>query len=142
MNHFFVFVAILFMNFSWLQAQDKTTIIYIGDPMCSWCYGFAPEITKVKEQYKQLDFKLILGGLRPGGTEKIQGMDMFLRHHWKEVNKKSGQPFSYEILKQKDFVYDTEPACRAVVVARELKPGIELDFFRAIQTQNYFCSRS
>ena len=47
-------------------------IIYFGDPLCSWCYGFAGEVTKVAEHYKnKLVFELVMGGLRPFGTEKI-----------------------------------------------------------------------
>ena len=74
------------MNFNWIIAQDKTTIIYVGDPMCSWCYGFSPEITKVKEQFPLLDFRIVLGGLRPNGKEEINGMADFLKKHWEHVN--------------------------------------------------------
>ena len=132
-------VAILFftfMNFT-LRAQDKINIIYIGDPMCSWCYGFSPEITKVKEHYKDIDFKLVMGGLRPFGKEKINEMANFLTHHWEDVHKASNQPFKYDILKNKEFLYDTEPACRATIVARIMNPTIELEFFKAIQTAFY-----
>ena len=113
-------------------------IIYFGDPMCSWCYGFAPHITKVKSHYKDvLDFQLVMGGLRPGGTEKIGEMGSFLRHHWEEVNNRSHQPFNYDILSRSDFVYDTEPPCRAVVSVRELDPALEFDFYKAVQEGFY-----
>jgi protein-disulfide isomerase-like protein with CxxC motif len=41
-------------------------------------------------------------------------------------------PFNYDRLKDESLVYDTEPACRAVVVARSMKPEIELDFFKDV----------
>jgi len=125
------------MNFNWLYAQDKTTIIYIGDPMCSWCYGFAPEISKIKEHYPNFDFRLIMGGLRPNGTETMNDLSSFLKHHWEDVNKASNQPFKYDILKDKEFIYDTEPACRATIVARKMNPEKEFEFFKAIQTAFY-----
>ena len=125
------------MNFNWLYTPDKTTIIYVGDPMCSWCYGFAPEITEVKNHFKNYDFKLVMGGLRPNGKEKIDGMSDFLKEHWSHVHEASNQPFKYDILKDKDFIYDTEPSCRATVVARTMKPEVELDFYKAIQTAFY-----
>ena len=49
---------------------DILHLIYVMDPMCSWCYGFAPVIKRlVAEQEGTLQFKLVMGGLRPG-TEK------------------------------------------------------------------------
>jgi putative protein-disulfide isomerase len=127
---------LLAMSFSWLQAQNPV-IIYIGDPMCSWCYGFAPEISELKDALPDYEFKLVMGGLRPGGTETNKDLGEFLAHHWKDVEKRTDQPFNYDILKDESMVYDTEPACRAVVVARKMKPESELDFFKAVQSAFY-----
>lgn len=124
------------MSYSWLQAQNPT-IIYIGDPMCSWCYGFAPEITKVKEALPDHEFKVVLGGLRPQGTETMADLGDFLEHHWKEIEKRTSLPINYGIIGDESFVLDTEPGCRAVVVAREMKSEIELDFFKAVQRAFY-----
>jgi putative protein-disulfide isomerase len=119
-------------------SQNKSQLIYIGDPMCSWCYGFAPEITKLQNEFEdQLDFKLIVGGLRPYGTETMASLGDFLKHHWEDVYNRSGQPFSYDIIQDTTFIYDTEPACRAVVTVREMNPSIELAFFKDIQTAFY-----
>ena len=137
MNHILSLFVLLFMNFNWLLAQDKTTIIYVGDPMCSWCYGFAPEITEVKNHFSDLEFKTILGGLRPNGKETMADLGSFLKGHWEQVNEASNQPFTYAILDDKSFVYDTEPACRAVVAAREMNPNIEFNFFKGIQNLFY-----
>jgi len=113
-------------------------ILYFGDPMCSWCYGFAPHISKIRDHFKKdLDFRLVMGGLRPGGTEKIGSMSSFLKHHWEEVNERSGQLFKYEIFDDPNFVYDTEPPCRAVVTIREMDPLKEFDFFKAVQSAFY-----
>ena len=124
------------MSYSWLQAQNPT-IIYIGDPMCSWCYGFAPEITKVKEALPDHEFKVVLGGLRPQGTETMADLGDFLEHHWKEIEKRTGLPINYGSIGDDSFILDTEPGCRAIVVAREMKPEIELDFFKAVQRAFY-----
>lgn len=102
--------------------------------MCSWCYGFAPEITAVREHYPGMEFRLVVGGLRPQGTETMATLGTFLGHHWDEVHKRSGQPFDHAILGDSSFVYNTEPPCRAVVVTRKLNPEAELAFFKAVQT--------
>ncbi len=123
---------------TFVSVQDKPTkLIYFGDPMCSWCYGFAPEITKIQEAYPDLELEIVLGGLRPNGTETMAELNDFLKHHWEDVGKASGQKFSYEILEDETFVYNTEPASRAVIVARTINPDIELAFFKAIQTAFY-----
>lgn len=124
------------MNYDWLQGE-KDTLIYIGDTMCSWCYGMAPELSRLKNNHPEFDFRVVNGGLRPFNTEKAADMADFLKSHWVEIEERTGQPFAFEILADPDFVYDTEPASRAVVVARMMKPEIELDFFAAVQTAFY-----
>ncbi len=122
---------------SGLSAQQDT-LFYIGDPMCSWCYGFAPEIIEIKEKLpKNVVFQTVLGGLRPNGTETMADLGDFLKHHWEEIESLTGQPFKYDILEQKTFTYNTEPACRAVLTARKLNPEQELVFFKAVQTAFY-----
>ena len=120
------------------MAQDKPQLIYFGDPMCSWCYGFSPEFSKAVDSLGEtIDLQIIMGGLRPFNTETMTDLGNFLKDHWKEVEKRSGQPFSYEILKDETFVYDTEPACRAVIVMKKLKPDSTLEFFKKIQHSFY-----
>ncbi len=118
--------------------EEQNTLIYIGDPMCSWCYGFGPEITEIKDKLPEgVGFQMIMGGLRPYGTQKMSELSEFLKEHWVEINERTGQPFSYDILKQSDFIYDTEPACRAVVTARKMDEGKALAFFKAVQQSFY-----
>ncbi|MCH2232631.1 MAG: DsbA family protein [Crocinitomicaceae bacterium] len=132
-------------NTSWLNSKDNY-LIYFGDTMCSWCYGFAEELSDLANANTDIPLKVVNGGLRPHGTTKNgdvvpefgnQVMSEFLRHHWQEVNKRSGQPFSYAILDNTAFVYDTEPAARACVVAREMNPEIEFEFFKEVQKAFY-----
>lgn len=115
-----------------------TKLIYIGDPMCSWCYGFSPEFSKaVKNLGDQVEVEMVMGGLRPYNTQTMNDLKSFLTHHWEEVGQQSGQPFQYDILDSNTMLYDTEPACRAVVTVRKLKPEVALAFFKAVQTAFY-----
>jgi len=118
--------------------NETKKIIYIGDPMCSWCYGFGPELQKIKEKYPKVELQLILGGLRPHGTETMGKLGNFLRKHWDHVKEASGREFSYDILDNKEFVYNTEPSCRAVETARSFDPEIALDFYDAVQKAFYY----
>jgi len=113
-------------------------IIYVGDPMCSWCYGIAPEWTKVSEHYKdKADIELVMGGLRPYYNVPMTEMKDFLSEHWKEVHEATDQAFSYGILDRPELVYDTEPPCRAAVVVRSLAKEKEVAFFKEIQKAFY-----
>ncbi len=121
------------------EVKDRQ-IIYVGDPMCSWCWGISPELRQLKEYYESKDiaFNVVVGGLRPGGGDPWDDqMKDFLAHHWDEVHKKTGQPFKYDLMNLEDFQYDTEPACRAVVTARSINPAVEFDFFEKIQYKFY-----
>lgn len=132
-------IAILLFNITTsMSAQSNDTLIYVGDPMCSWCYGFSPELKKtVKALDDQVSFKMVMGGLRPYNTEQVNSMKDFLKGHWEHVNQASGQPFDYTVLDEGDFAYDTEPPSRAVLVVRKLKPDMELQFFEAVQRLFY-----
>ena len=114
-------------------------VIYIGDPMCSWCYGFAPVIHELREKYgERVNLSLVMGGLRPDGTHVVDRQyQAFLRGHWREIGQRTGQPFSLGILENTGWIYDTEKACRAVVTARLLKPGSEWEYFARCQQGFY-----
>ncbi len=107
--------------------------------MCSWCWGIAPHLDKLKSQFDgQLQFSLVLGGLRPGGREPWdQSMKDFLRDHWDHVHQASGQPFNYDLLDLNQFTYDTEPPSRAVRVVRDLAGDLEFEFFKLVQKGFY-----
>lgn len=113
-------------------------LVYFADPLCSWCYGFGPELTRVLDAHEGARVDLVMGGLRPYTTEPMSAaFRQMIRGHWDHVAEASGQPFSNAILERDDFVYDTEPPCRAVVTARTLDPARALAFMKSIQHAFY-----
>ncbi len=81
---------------------------------------------------------MVMGGLRPGGGEEWNtSFKNFLKHHWQEVQQKSGQPFDLSLFEKEHFNYDTEPACRAAVTARTIAPEKALAFYELIQHHFY-----
>ncbi|MCE2595080.1 DsbA family protein [Motilimonas cestriensis] len=115
-------------------------IIYIADPMCSWCFGFSAQLQQLKQQLPQYPFELVMGGLRTG--EDAQPLDAsladMLSHHWQKVEQLTGQKINPEILNRVDqFIYDTEPACRAVTLLGEASPAHQFDYLLAVQTAFY-----
>lgn len=118
-------------------------IIYVGDPMCSWCWGFSPVMRKIADQISgRADFSIFLGGLRSETEPMTDDRKVFLRDHWIEIGERSGQPFKLDILETTDFVYDTEPPCRAVVTVRSASGDAEaLRLFEGLQKAFYAESR-
>ncbi|KJK24426.1 thioredoxin [Burkholderiaceae bacterium 16] len=115
-------------------------LIYVGDPMCSWCYGFGKELDLLVSRFPHLDLRIVVGGLRAGATDVLDDAGkQFRLQHWARVEQMSGLPFNRQgLLDRKGFVYDTEPICRAIVAARSLAPEATiLAVFRALQHAFY-----
>ncbi|HEY0847609.1 MAG TPA: DsbA family protein [Noviherbaspirillum sp.] len=107
--------------------------------MCSWCYGFGPELAALLEGLPGgIPIEIVVGGLRAYNTKVMDDeLRSTLREHWQKVAERTGLPFNYDILAREDFVYNTEPACRAVVATRMLAPKVSLFVFHEIQRAFY-----
>ncbi|HYD63591.1 MAG TPA: DsbA family protein [Noviherbaspirillum sp.] len=119
-------------------------LVYVADPMCSWCYGFGKEMTELTRLHPELELEIVVGGLRAGATDILDDAGkQFRLSHWARVEASSDLPFNREaFLARKDFVYDTEPICRAVVTARKVAPQADLlSVFRALQRAFYVDGR-
>jgi putative protein-disulfide isomerase len=115
-------------------------LIYVGDPMCSWCYGFGKELHALTALHPELSLAIMVGGVRAGATDILDDSGkQFRLGHWARVEQSSGLPFNRTaFLARENFVYDTEPICRAFVTARQLAPQADLlAVFRALQHAFY-----
>ena len=113
-------------------------LLYFADPLCSWCYGFAPELTKLLDRHPDTRLDLIMGGLRPWNTQPTTAeFKAMIREHWRHVSTASGLPFSESMLDRDGFIYDTEPSCRAVVTARDMDVAKAYPYLKAIQRAFY-----
>ena len=114
-------------------------LIYIADPMCSWCWGFAPVMARIATQINgRAQLRILPGGLRVGTQTALgaQGAAEIM-HHWHEVAERSGQTFGLDQPLQADFVYDTGPACRAVSVMTRVLPSQALAYLHALHNAFY-----
>ncbi|WP_421683882.1 DsbA family protein [Stutzerimonas urumqiensis] len=114
-------------------------LLYVMDPMCSWCWGFTPVIEALAERAARAGVAAVpvVGGLRserqpldPAGRVRILG-------HWQAVNAATGQLFDFNAAMPEGFVYDTEPACRAIVTARGLDASQVWRFMGLVQRAFY-----
>lgn len=113
-------------------------LIYVADPMCSWCYGFGPELAALLEGLQDMPIEVVVGGLRPYARQPMpEGVRNEIRSHWAAVAARTGLPFAPAAAEADDFIYDTEPACRAVVAARMLARDTTLYVLHEIQRAFY-----
>lgn len=114
-------------------------LVYFADPMCSWCWGFSPVVEAIRRRFgSALPIRLVLGGLRPGTTRPMDAAAKTdIRAHWDHVRAATGQPFDFGFFDRPEFIYDTDPAARAVVVARRAGMETALDRLRRIQHAFY-----
>ncbi|MBS0332177.1 MAG: DsbA family protein [Proteobacteria bacterium] len=95
-------------------------LIYFSDPMCSWCYGFSPVVEEIRRTFgRSLPIRIVMGGLRPGTEAPMtEEAKLEVANHWVHVHEVTGLPFDGSGMAAPGFIYDTDPAARAVVVAR------------------------
>ena len=114
-------------------------ILYFGDPMCSWCWGFAPVLNAIEKKFgDEAPVSVIVGGLHAYDNFPMsKTYKANIRHHWEDVNKATGALFDYTFFNRDGFVLDTEPACRAVVTARLMNKSILIPFYKSISRSFY-----
>ena len=114
-------------------------LLYVMDPMCSWCWGFAPVLEALTEQAAAagVGLQLVLGGLRRDSVAVDAAARVRYLGYWQAVNASTGQMFNFEDGLPEGLVYDTEPACRALVTARNLAPELVWPLTQLIQRAFY-----
>ncbi len=117
-----------------------TRLLYVMDPMCSWCWGFAPVLHALTEQAAAVGvpLELVVGGLRQERAALDAAGRVRILGHWQAVNAMTGQLFNFDDGLPEGLVYHTEPACRALVTARQLDPARVWPLLELIQ-QAFYC---
>jgi putative protein-disulfide isomerase len=117
--------------------QTQLELLYVADPMCSWCWGFAPVIDTIDQSF-DIPVRVVVGGLRPGDrAEPLDRVRAMLAHHWEQVAGASGQPFNVKALERTDWMYDTMGPDTAVVTMRSTAPDETLRFLATVQRAFY-----
>jgi len=114
-------------------------LLYVMDPMCSWCWGFAPVVEALVEQAAAADvpLQIVVGGLRRDQVAIDAAARVRYLGYWQAVNASTGQLFDFERGLPEGLVYDTEPACRALVTARNLHTPSAWTLLKLIQQAFY-----
>lgn len=122
------------------MSKVNTQLIFVIDPMCSWCWGFHPIIEKLRLEYSnRYSCSIVVGGLRTSGQMTWNEQSKtYLKQNWDAVHQATGQTFNPKLLNLVHFNYNTYPACKAIVTVRELwGESAAFKYLGAIQSAFY-----
>lgn len=97
-----------------------STLYYIHDPMCSWCWGFRKVSDEVFAAVKdQVKIEYIVGGLAPDSDTLMPvEMQQSIRSNWQRIQQEiPGTEFNYDFWTKCQPRRSTYPACRAIIAA-------------------------
>lgn len=120
----------------------RAQLFYIYDPMCSWCWGYAPTWQRLqRELTSEVDIIYGLGGLAEDSDVLMpEAMQVFLQQTWRKIAQQLGTEFNFDFWQQCQPRRSTFPACRATLIAREF--GKEQEMLTAIQHAYYLQAKN
>lgn len=122
-----------------VQNPNTPIIVYVTNPMCAWCYGFTGIVRRLAALWRnRLQVQVLFGDLQAFATEPLSPEEkQRFAVSWHKVQERTLLPFSYRFFTYNNFVYRTEPACRALLCVRLLKPMLTLEVLRAFHSAFY-----
>lgn len=120
-------------------------LIYVHDPMCSWCWGFRPTFQALRQALPpQVGVRHLLGGLAPDSNEPMDAdMRAYLQDTWHRIQSRiPGTRFNFDFWQNCEPKRSTWPACRAVIAARMLDYRAGETMIAAIQNAYYLQAKN
>ncbi len=127
-----------------MNNSTSMTLYYVHDPMCSWCWGFRPVWQQIRQNLPaQIELVSWVGGLAPDSDEPMpQAMRDQLQSTWKRISEViPGTQFNFDFWTLNTPRRSTYPACRAVIVARQMA-NMENEMTYAIQQAYYLQAKN
>ncbi|MCU7845712.1 MAG: DsbA family protein [Candidatus Thiodiazotropha sp. (ex Monitilora ramsayi)] len=122
-----------------------THLIYIHDPMCSWCWAFRPVLEELLARLPNgMSYSRLLGGLAPDTDQPMpEELRNTLQATWRRIQEKLPETrFNFDFWTLNTPRRSTYPACRAVIAARDLDAAKEEPMILAIQQAYYLQARN
>jgi putative protein-disulfide isomerase len=119
-----------------------STLFYVVDPMCSWCYAFSPTWQKILDNLPS-DIKVVYvqGGLAPTSTAPMpDDMQTMLQGVWKQIHETVGTEFNFDFWSNCTPRRSTYLSCQAAIAARG--QGKEYEMISSIQKQYYLNAKN
>jgi putative protein-disulfide isomerase len=90
-----------------------TTLYYIHDPMCSWCYAFDASLTALQKELPDfIRIRKIVGGLAPDTTNPMPvELQQKIQQTWRRIEQTvPNMKFNFDFWMIKTAVRSTYPA--------------------------------
>lgn len=118
-----------------------TTLHYITDPLCGWCWAAAPVIEAAHAAAVQHDikFEILHRGLFTGDMVRWMSNSFsdYVMDADARISALSGQPFSdaykENLLYNPTLIFDSWPSALALQAVKQLAPDQDYSFFTALQ---------
>lgn len=122
-----------------VQNPHTPTVFYVTNPMCAWCYAFTGIVRRLAALWRgRLQVQVLVGDLHAFATKPLmQEEKQRLAISWHRVQERTLLPFNYKLFTEENFVYRTEPVCRALLCVRLLRPVLTLEVLRAFHSAFY-----
>ena len=125
--------------------MKNAQLVYVHDPMCSWCWGFRPVLQQLLASLPA-NIKVIrmLGGLAADSDSPMpEEMQRSLQQTWRVIQGRiPGTAFNFDFWANCAPRRSTWPACRAVIAARRQGAKYDEEMTHAIQTAYYLNAKN
>lgn len=127
--------------------MENYEILYCYDPLCGWCYAFSPVIARLEERFgKEIKFTAYSGGMVTGSrVAPINEGFSFIKDSLTGLEERTGiqfgQPFR-ELVEDGSYIYNSEPACRALTVYKSISNNSSIAFAHALQKSLFYEGKS
>ncbi len=113
------------------------TLYYVYDPMCAWCYAFAPTFEEIKSKLSSnIKIVHVPGGLAPHSNKPMPDeMREKIETIWYDIEQRVGTKFNHEFWISCTPRRSTYLSCQATLAAKKQKK--EEEMISAIQQAYY-----
>jgi len=117
--------------------EQNVQLYHVYDPMCSWCWGYRPTLTKLLPALSKIvPVQFVLGGLAPDTDQPMPtAMQSQISRVWYQIEAMLDTEFNHSFWKINSPKRSTYPACRAIIAARRF--DAEQEMVQAIQHAYY-----
>ena len=122
-------------------SSNLPELLYVQDPLCSWCYGMSPVISRIQQEFAgRVDVSVMCSGMVEGAevtpiAETWNELQNRLRQVEAVAGVQIGEAF-WKLGEDGQYIFDSEPPSRAIAIFRQLTqaPTRTVAFAHAVQT--------
>jgi len=126
---------------------ERPTVVYGNDPLCGWCFAIGPHLIEAKRRtVDRFDWRVECGGLVVGDRVHPIALDReYLVAGLEQVaqvtGRRAGAAYFDGLLADGKWVSNSEPSCRAVIVASEVDQLRAIEFSHGLTDALYLDGR-